>query len=1250
MLTKGKNMAFKDTSEQAEAKSLDRHISLSANAGSGKTHVLIGRMMKILEDPAVKPDNIVAITFTELATGQIREKLAKAITERMDEIYAVKPLDVPLLTHWSRLREYIFSVRISTIHGFCANLLAMFPCEARVPINFKIIAGADQDIMHAEIVSHIVELASDGELPDISPETLRKLYLAFQESAKPESFILSWLQDRLNYSNYRELYDAPDTTALNTARDEYLCVIFSNALKDLFRILNSLSAEDAHPKIKNFIDTVKTLNATPPTPKTLAKDLSDFKAAAEGLFIKSGEPEKQKTHFRELFDGNESAIGLMATSYKSIKNLHEIINKTGNDSQAFEYAKIIYKLGGYCIKEYCKRLRKMRTLDYDDLLSETNKLLENTQVRRTLQHNFKYIMVDEFQDTDNIQYEIISKIVAALDPTASGSSNNLFIVGDPKQSIYRFRNADVKIFNQIRKDIDAANGSTAGNLSLTATFRLKPELTAFVNKICTPLFKNDKQFSKFNARIKYEPLVYAKPLEHAADIGSAPRSDAAIKFLVVDKKSKDTPVVLDADTATDETTLICNYIQDLVSKGEANYSDFGILATKNKPLKELAGKLTEMGIPFVNTSGGNYFSTPEICVLTAFLKFLLDPTDNFSLATLLRSGLFNFSNRDLSLILCDIPGVRAYFDRLKISADNPNLQDELRKRVASAHELLSRLRSKRDALPITTLIGMLISETTWFSHLQSPEMQLQIRANVDKFIELTQTYLNRHFKSLTDYCAYIDFITTHKDAESQAVPEDVGNAVTLSTVHKSKGLEYKHVILFSISSGYKKEPEEYRNPLFGQVFKFLANQTSDDDTQSFKGISSSYFDTSKLLEEELDSSERNRNIYVALTRAIDSLAIICSPDSSAFNKSICGKILDILDFDTDTIKQENEIHTNAKLDVMFLPSDSEESRKVFDEYRLNISVINKLKEITSRISSDEKPKSAYALFNDELYSGIYGDYVSASRIMKYIQDNEDHNLYVGGHILGIGNSPDEESKIISSPRPNTFENNGLSGSQFGTIIHYVFEKIQSWIIGEKIETASLESVVDKALRMLGDKKTNTPQTRNRLINIALATANSDFVRRNMQYIPLAKTEVELYYTLDRDYLSAILDFVVPNSAGELEIWDWKSNIISKDLESLQRHYYPQMKFYAFLLFKLHPEQENYATRLIFLRQFRPGKTEAEQIISNTWSNAEMKKFEDTLRRIIEESKNYPFFHNLNEPDPRMQFAEFDDESGKEKYG
>lgn len=1250
-------MAFKDTSEQAAAKALDRHISLSANAGSGKTHVLIGRMMKILEDRAIRPDNIVAITFTELAAGQIREKLSKAITDRMDEIYAVKPLNVSLLTHWSRLREYIFSVRISTIHGFCANLLSMFPCEAHVPINYKIITGADQDIMHAEIVSHIVDLASEGELPDISPETLRKLYLAFSDSVKPESFILSWLQNRLNYSNYRKLYDSPDTSALDSARDEYLCVIFSNALGDLFNILNHLSAEDAHPKVKNFIDTVKRLNSTPPTPETLASDLAEFKAASAEVFTQSGMPKSQVCKFKELFENNEDAILKVAESYKSINDLYKAIENTANDSQAFEYAKIIYKLGGYCIREYRERLRKIRTLDYDDLLTEANKLLENTQVRRTLQHNFKYVMVDEFQDTDNLQYEIISKIITALDPTASGSSNNLFIVGDPKQSIYRFRNADVKIFNKIRDDIDAANGSTAGKLSLTATFRLKPELTAFVNKICTPFFENDRQFSKFNTKIEYEPLVYAKPLEHAADIGNAPRSDAAIKFLVAynpNRKIDKETVVLPEGTPTDESALICNYIQDLVNKGEANYSDFGILATANKPLKELAGKLTENGIPFVNTSGGNYFSMPEICVLTAFLKFLLDPADNFSLATLLRSGIFNFSNRDLSLILCDIPGVRAYLDRLKISADNPALQGDLRQRAATAHELLSRLRSKRDDLPITTLIGVLISETAWFSHLQSPEMELQIRANVDKFIELTQAYLNRHFKSLTDYCAYIDFITAHKDAESQAVPEDVGNAVTLSTVHKSKGLEYKHVILFNISTVGNKTPGEYRNPLFGQVFKFLPGRTPDGAPQSLEEISSSYFKTSSILEAELAGSERNRNIYVALTRAINSLAIVCSPQASGFKNSIAGKILDTLDLDKDSLGDglssiENETHTIATLDTMFLPSDSDEVRKVFGAYRLNISIINKLKEITSQTVSDVKPKSEYAQFNDELYSGIYGDYVSASRIVKYIQDKEDHDMYVGEHILGIGNSPDEKPKVVSSPRPKSFENNGVSGTQFGTIIHYVFEKIQSWITGEKIETASLENVVDKALRMLGDKKTNTPETRNRLIDMALATANSDFVRRNMQYIPLAKTEVELYYTLDRDYLSAILDFVVPNSAGEWEIWDWKSNRVFNDLESLQRHYYPQMKFYAFMLFKRFPEQENYATRLIFLRQFRPDKTEADQVLSNTWSNAEMHRYAVELRQIIEESKNYPFFHNLNEPDPRMRLAESEDESGKEKY-
>ncbi|MDQ1266245.1 MAG: ATP-dependent helicase/nuclease subunit, partial [Bacteroidota bacterium] len=554
-----------ETREQTIARSLDRHIALTANAGSGKTRVLVNRYVDLLL-AGVHPDEIIAITFTKKAAAEMLSRVAA----RIDNLYsnAETESDLKKLKY---IREQLTGAKISTIHSFCAGLLRDYPIEAGVIPNFIELPAYDIIRMKNQAITETLEEWLDGFNPDKKIKAtglIEKYGLDFTKNN-----LESILNKPLILNDLIYLYT--NNPIQNSAQSFLIKMIFSEVIKTLNFIKLVTSSIDRSKlkkdKLNNYNDINDKLN------NISSVELLDIMNKYD--IIESANNEQKIDNSRE-FDNNEEQgkdrdkcfIAILNKILEIIKfyytnegelrkrdiqdkllnnelidiapKYHEITKlitsyiEAGKNSEfendLIKTAVILLEIAEDANEMIEEEKSYAGGLDFNDMLSKAHLLLQNLEVRQRILKKVKYILVDEFQDTDSLQYDIVKALIPSLENPDSPVIPNLFIVGDAKQSIYSFRNADVRVFNSARNDIRTTNrifldkryikheyktdsevikpindAEAEGDIALKASFRLQPVVAAFVNEICSTIMSDKK--SDFD--VDYEPLVLARNVE-----------------------------------------------------------------------------------------------------------------------------------------------------------------------------------------------------------------------------------------------------------------------------------------------------------------------------------------------------------------------------------------------------------------------------------------------------------------------------------------------------------------------------------------------------------------------------------------------------------------------------------------------------------------------------------------------------------------------------------------------------------------
>jgi len=621
------------TPYQLDALNYDKHISLTANAGSGKTFVLARRYLAILLKKNITLNNVVAITFTEKAAAELYKKIADELDTRIKEggnKETVKKLE--------KIRRQLVSAKISTIHSFCADLLKEFSPEAGIDANFTPIDNRLSDELITTTVEEFISelMRNESELFT----DLKSIIRLFSSRSIVSKQLKSLIAHRSTVKNLYENIYSQDVTLISAHFNEifiqYFIKIFQDELVSVINnikqinsaILGSAKNVQLAEEVENLLnqkisnDLFKRIIWLNQIFKTI---LTNGKIRTRGYLNKN---------LREDFISEVEAIENFAAEFSDF-NFDE--NYHAYENQLAQFGVSILNLWKESLNRYEQKKRQLRYLDFEDLLLVTQDLLQRKDVIDYLADRYQYFMIDEYQDTNETQYNIFVPILDYL------KRGNLFIVGDEKQSIYMFRGADLEIFDKTKNEIQAASDENS-LLKLPHSFRLSPELTLFTNKLFSRLFA--KPNILFN-EVEHNELICAKE-----DSGIS-----EIEFMISEMEEEN-------DT---ESELIAKKIIQITQSENIKYKDIAILSRKRKSFEEIEKSFVEYKIPYLIFGGKGFFQRQEIYDLFNYLSFLVNPSNDAALIGILRSPFFSIS--DTELFKLSLENEESYFSKLRISSE-----------------------------------------------------------------------------------------------------------------------------------------------------------------------------------------------------------------------------------------------------------------------------------------------------------------------------------------------------------------------------------------------------------------------------------------------------------------------------------------------------------------------------------------------------------------------------------------------------
>lgn len=457
------------TPSQQDALNIEKHVCVTAGAGSGKTAVLVERYLEILRNGKASPQNIVAITFTEKAAAEMKER----VIERLNKAENI--------TDRETLLDQMSSAYISTIHAFCSRILREFPFQAKVPANFSVLQGIDQKLLLQDTLKKTLKNIATNPDDRHRPELARLLRRYGAEKKLVEIFATMIDKRDIVAKLQQKIYNDRNSTEIRTDLAQRVLEKSMSALdvSEFIRCLNTVSQVASGKNVESVEDLNQQLEAqyakdpnSPEVPRLL-KQFIDLITTKSGAIAKTAFIGRS-TDTTSI----ETEINFLVTTVKKIKILPDLENGIESDNTGDAETDngnqdktdtietdddFLLSTIGDLLTLYTRVLNDYDTvklaqgmLDFNDLQLKTRDLLrDNKIIRDEFVKRYKYYMVDEYQDTNELQYELVMLLTSEL------KSANLFIVGDPKQSIYGFRDADVRVFDKTEQKIIGEGGSDA---------------------------------------------------------------------------------------------------------------------------------------------------------------------------------------------------------------------------------------------------------------------------------------------------------------------------------------------------------------------------------------------------------------------------------------------------------------------------------------------------------------------------------------------------------------------------------------------------------------------------------------------------------------------------------------------------------------------------------------------------------------------------------------------------------------------
>jgi ATP-dependent helicase/nuclease subunit A len=889
------------TNEQEDALVLDQNIAITAGAGTGKTTTLTLRYLEMLENDAdVGPENIVTITFTNDAANEMQERIRAEVADHLSEAPESEEYDY---RRWRAIKDDLENGYIHTIHGFCSRLLREYVVEAPVKPEFETLDEADATVLMQEVVRETIDAQWETN------DNIRRLARLWNRNSLEDVLVgllgsrpmsTAWAT-RWEDATVEEYLDHIWATFYPTDQETAEALLSDESVQTALHTICTLHDEDfdidPSDKGMEFMATISDIvrDTGIHTGEADGRDWQRaFDVICNRLTTGSGDRYSQRYRYRGS-KGNWSAHEaeqdqLDETATALLGGLQpeeqEFIGGLDTEWNSSHYVLSLAQLYCTVLQEYERTKSDQNTLDYHDLIQTTIEFLEaNEQVCEQIQSQFEYVMVDEMQDTDLLQWELV-KLLTAGD-TDEFHAQNVFLVGDEKQSVYRFRGADVTTFGSARTDLEAANPDDVETTKqLRGNFRTIEETRKFLNALFDEVFEPmEDEYRDYEAQpqaltderrdgrgVSGTVEYLLVPDDDIAQLHGDGYLDATPRFAGNGER--------EAHALASRLTSLLDDPPEIYDEDEeclrpAKPEDITILLRARTRLKEHERALDAYEIPYTVVSGTGFWDTPEITSLVNLLTFLENPDDDIALYGVLRSPLFGFTDETLARLHSE---EHSLWTALQTAdgelGDAARLLEEWRRLAAVTDDV-----SAETTIPWGTLLSRIINDTGYIASVGADERPRQAAVNINKFREQLRAWEEGGVKTVSELLTRIERrkeIETH--ADEATIPEDA-DGIQIRTIHSAKGLEFPIVAVPEVGTefNFQGDVDEYgkvyldeldvgdgsTEPILGLKAPSAEDPYEHDDTLARTTLR----DRVKMQER----AELKRLLYVAATRTRDHL-------------------------------------------------------------------------------------------------------------------------------------------------------------------------------------------------------------------------------------------------------------------------------------------------------------------------------------------------------------------------------------------
>ena len=1173
------------TKEQEQAIYKNKsNILVAAAAGSGKTAVLVERIINKIINEHVDIDKILVVTFTNAAASEMRERIFNAIYKKIDESE-----DDAEIQNLQRQITLINKASICTIDSFCLDVIRNNFFETNISPNFRIADNNEIELLKQEVLDEFFEEKYEEKNQDF--QELIKTYTSYRDDTPLKDLILKifiyissspyprkWLKTQIEKFNLEdENIDFSETQWGKILLDE-----MKEELTDDIAILNDeakkLSVE------KDLLIFQKTLENDSYELQTLCANLDNWDKAYEISnrvdFIKwpvkkSDSLEKDnaknvRDSVKKKFNTKKDKI-FVSTSKEAIDDInemHKLLVKLENLIYEFE-------------DRFTEKKKERNILDFSDVEHlALNILVEEkedgthtrTEVAKKYQNRFNEIAIDEYQDSNLVQEYILTSV---------SKGNNIFMVGDVKQSIYKFRQARPELFLDKYRKYNLNESNKYGlKIQLFKNFRSRENILDLTNLI----FKNIMSYEL--GEIDYTKEEYLNlganwdktKLKNEVDIidlndeeGSKEESDTQLDDDDNDEKENIEDIELEAKFVAKKIKELVDskfQIYDLKSQSYRNikYRDIAILIRSTKGKAPIFEKeLMECDIPVYSDMSSEYIDSIEIQTILALLKIIDNPIQDIPLVTVMRSSIGKFTDNELVEIRLADRNSNFYeaLQKARLS-----VSEELKEKIDEFLNQLQKWREEQEYLSLDELIWQIYEDTGFLNYMGIlPNGELR-QANLRMLFERAKSYESASFKGLFNFIRFIERLSLSSgDMSSAKMIGENDDVVRIMSIHKSKGLEFPIVFLVSTSSKFN-----------------LMDLNMDILLDRDLGIGVKYIDYDKQIkydtltklaikEKALNStiSEEMRILYVALTRAKEKIYIVGK--SKDFEKQK-QKIYDELDIyknekinpilikkhqnyldwlllvyyhDFEKMKENLNVNVYKKLDLIksLKPEEKQEIDlfKLLEENSKNVTD-EEIAKLKNELDFTYKYKSSTTIPSKTSITAIA--HKDIEKIKSTVLTEEEY--------LNPIQSDDEDEIKFEKPKFLSDDEEKITAGKRGTIIHLIMKNLdfskeyQLKDIEDLIETLKTKEIITEKEAYSVDKNQILQFTKSEIWD-ELKNAKAYF-KEEPFYINIPAKEVEDTDSNENILAQGIIDLYYITAKDELVLLDYKTDFVKSGEEEI----------------------------------------------------------------------------------------------------